>query len=162
MRPAQSPTPTLTQTLRYTRSGTRQSGFSLVAAIFLIVVLAALAAFAVQLAMSQYQGTTLQLLEARAQAAADAGIEYAANRALHAGGICAANTPVPVTGPGLSGYAVNVSCVASPGHQIYTTPPPTWTSYTAYTLSATATYGSFGQPDYVARTVTRVVTSAPP
>ena len=51
----------------------RQDGFSLVAAIFLIVVLAALGAFAVQIAMTQYQAASVEMLEARTQAAAEAG-----------------------------------------------------------------------------------------
>ena len=58
----------------------REAGFSLVAAVFLIVILASLGAFAVQVAMAQYQSANVEFLEARAQAAAQAGIEYEANK----------------------------------------------------------------------------------
>jgi MSHA biogenesis protein MshP len=153
---------------RISRSGTqtaqpREGGFSLVAAIFLIVVLATLAGFAVRVAMSQYQGGNLELLEARAQAAADSGIEYAANRALRVVGWCAAPTsppPLRLNTTGLRGYVIQVSCVPSPGHMI--SPPPAGTAYTVYELTSTATYGTYGQPGYVSRTVRRNVTLAPP
>ena len=126
-----------------------QAGFSLVAAVFLIVVLAALGAFAVQVAMSQYQGTNMQLLEARAQAAAAAGIEYEANRALRAS--ACANRTLNLNRGALTGFVVKVTC-ASTTHPIGT----------VYALTAVATRGSYGSADYVARTVTRNVTTAPP
>lgn len=141
----------------------RERGFSLVAAIFLIVVLAGLAAFAVQVTMSQSQGANLELLEARAQAAADAGIEYAANRALKAPGWCSAPTsppPLLLNTQGLKGYVVQVSCAPSTGHLI--SPPAAGTSYTVYALKATATYGAYGQPGFVSRKAARNVTNAPP
>jgi MSHA biogenesis protein MshP len=140
----------------YASSRDQQSGFSLVAAVFLIVVLAGLAAFAVQVAMSQYQGANLVLLEARAQAAADSGIEYGANRTLRAGGCAAIRSPLTLNQPGLSGYSVNVSCAATNGHKVNGTP------YTVYVLTSTATYGTYGRSGYVSRSVTRNVTNAPP
>ncbi|HUN71492.1 MAG TPA: hypothetical protein VMU52_04215 [Steroidobacteraceae bacterium] len=139
----------------------RQSGFSLVAAIFLIVVLAALGAFAVQVAMSQYQSSTSELLQARAQAAAQAGIEYEANLALHRvpASCLAANTlNLTATAGALAGFVVKVAC-SSTTHQIYTGGVPQ--NYTVYALAATASKGTYGAQDYVARTVTRNVTNAP-
>lgn len=136
-----------------------QAGFSLVAAVFLIVVLAVLAAFAVQVAMTQAQGTNLELLAAQAQAAAQAGIEYGANLALQvpAPGTCRANTVLRLNQPGLSGFVVTVNCVRT-SHQIGAGP----TTYYAYALTSNATHGNYGSPDYVARKVTRNVTNAPP
>lgn len=127
----------------------RQAGFSLVAAVFLIVVLAALGAFVVQIAMTQYQGANMQLLEARAQAAAQTGIEYGANRALRAS-VCA-NRTLTLNGGALTGFVVTVTCTSTT-HPIGT----------VYALTAVATRGSYGTPDYVARTATRNVTTAPP
>lgn len=143
-----------------------QAGFSLVMVIFLIVVLAALAAFAVQIAMAQYQAADVELLEARAQAAADAGIEWGANLTLHASPVvfCAGAAPASKTFTlaqgALKGFAVTVACTSTQ-HQIYTGAPPTAKYYEVYALTSTATYGSYGGPDYVARTVTRNVTTAP-
>jgi MSHA biogenesis protein MshP len=145
------------------RDARRQAGFSLVAAIFLIVVLAALGTFAVQVAMTQQQGANLELLEARAQAAAAAGIEYGANMALQRPSpVCTASKTLRLTQGALAGFVVTVTCAATAPHQIYSGTPPTATSYTVYALGATATSGGYGRPDYVARTVTRNVTHAPP
>jgi MSHA biogenesis protein MshP len=141
-----------------------QAGFSLIAAIFLIVVLAALGAFAVQVAMTQYQGSTQELFEARGQAAAEAGIEYGANLTLQAPAICA-STPssntFTLTQGALKGFVVTVTCTPTQ-HQIYSPSTSTWQSYTVFALAATATYGTYGESGYVARSVTRNVTLAPP
>lgn len=141
------------------RCHTRQGGFSLIAAVFLIVVLAALAAFAVQVTMTQTQGADMQLLEAQAQSAAQAGIEYGANLALHipAPGTCRASTTLRLNQPGLSGFVVTVGCVRT-SHRIGAGP----TTYYAYALTSSASHGRYGSPDYVARKVTRNVTNAPP
>lgn len=146
--------------------GRRQAGFSLVMAIFLIVVLAALAAFAVQIAMAQYETANVELLEARAQAAAAAGIEWGANLTLQASPVIfCAGTPASrtftLTQGALNGFVVTVTCTPTT-HQIYSGAPPTAQNYEVYALKSTATYGSYGGPDYVARTVTRDVTNAPP
>lgn len=146
------------------RAGGREAGFSLVAAIFLIVFLAALGTFAVRVAMSQYQNANQELLEARAQAAAQAGIEYGANLTLRAfPAICTSPNSYPFTlaQGALKGFVVTVACTPTT-HQIYSGAPPTAQSYVVYALTATASYGSYGQPDYVARKVTRNVTLAPP
>lgn len=146
------------------RSAARQAGFSLVAAIFLIVVLAALGAFAVQVAMTQYQTSSSELLQARAQAAAEAGIEYGANLTLQVPTICT-STPssntLNLTQGTLTGFVVTVTCTPTQ-HQIYSPSTSTWQPYTVYALAATASEGAYGSQDYVARTVTRNVTNAPP
>lgn len=149
------------------RSGSRatqQAGFSLVAAVFLIVVLAALGAFVVQLAMSQYQSANLELLEARAQAAAEAGIEYGANLVLQTPPAICINPnsyPFVLTQGALKGFAVTVTCTPTT-HQVYSGTPPAAKNYVVYSLAATASSGIYGRPDYVARRVTRNVTLAPP
>jgi MSHA biogenesis protein MshP len=139
-----------------------QCGFSLVAAIFLIVVLAALGAFAVQVAMTQYQGANLELLEARAQAAAETGIEYEANLALQrAPASCLAGNTLNLraTAGALAGFVVQVACTRTT-HQVYTGGTPA--TKTVYALAATASEGSYGTQGYVTRTVTRNVTDALP
>jgi MSHA biogenesis protein MshP len=139
-----------------------QSGFSLVAAIFLIVVLAALGAFAVQVAMTQYQGSNLELLGARAQAAAEAGIEYGANVTLQRAVPSCLPATLNLTQGALAGFVVKVTCTSTTPHQIYSPTTSTWTTYTVYSLAATASEGTYGTQGYVTRTVTRNVTNAPP
>lgn len=142
------------------RCAGKQAGFSLVAAIFLIVVLAALGAFAVQVAMTQYQSSTSELLEARAQAAAEAGIEYGANMALQRVPVsCLATKTLNLAQGALAGFVVTVTCTSTP-HQIYIGGAPK--NYAVYALAATASKGTYGAQDYVARTVTRNETLAPP
>lgn len=143
----------------------RQAGFSLVMVVFLIVVLAGLAAFAVQTAMAQYEAANVELLEARAQAAADAGIEWGANLTLRAAPAICAAAPVSktftLTQGALKGFAVTVACTPTQ-HQIYSVSTGTWQTYTVFTLASTASSGTYGGPDYVARSVARNVTLAPP
>jgi MSHA biogenesis protein MshP len=136
----------------------KQAGFSLVAAVFLIVILASLGAFAVQVAMAQYQSANVEFLEARAQAAAEAGIGYGATRART--GSCT-NRTLNLTQGALAGFVVRVTC-APTVHTIYSGTPLTPNNYEVYALAATASRGTYGRPDYVARTVTRNVTNAPP
>lgn len=143
----------------------REAGFSLVMAVFLIVVLAGLAAFAVQIAMTQYAASDAELLKARAQAAADAGIEWGANLTLRAAPAICAAAPVSksftLTQGALKGFVVTVACTPTQ-HQIYSVSTGTWQTYTVFTLASTASSGTYGGPDYVARSVSRNVTLAPP
>jgi MSHA biogenesis protein MshP len=114
---------------------------SLVAAIFLIVVVASLGAFAVRLGMGQHQTVNLALLSSRALSAANAGIEWSAHQALKPGGSCS-NATLTLTQAALAGFTVNVSCAAT-----------AFTEGTLYEMSSSARYGNYGQPDYVSRTV---------
>jgi len=143
----------------YPDSARKQGGFSLIAAVFLIVVLAALGAFAVQVAMTQYQTSNAELLESRVEVAAETGIEYGAYLALQAPANCAPAAPLPLSQGTLTGYIVTVNCNQTT-HQIGM--PPAVTTVSIYALKASASFGTYGKPDYVARTVTRNVTTAPP
>jgi len=127
----------------------RQRGFSLIAVIFMIVVLAALGAFAVNISVSQQQTGNLALMEARTVAAAQAGIEYGAYMA-RATSTCAANTPLPLTGGALAGFTVTVQCKSSPNHG---------NNHFSFLLTATATAGTYGTTDFVSRTSSLTVTS---
>lgn len=140
-----------------------QSGFSLVVAIFLLVVLAALGVFVVQIAMSQYQGVDLQLLTARDRSAAQSGIQFGVYQALHQGAawcpLAPASATVSLAPPALPGSTVTVTCSAT-AHRIYSA--GSWHPYDAFALVSTATDGTFGAADFVSRTVWRTVTNAPP
>jgi MSHA biogenesis protein MshP len=135
---------------------THQRGFSIVAALFLIVVLAAVGAFAVQIGASQQQSINLSMLSARAQLAANAGIEFASNRVIM-GNTCAAATTLSPQGA-LTGFTVRVTAVCAGAS---TTITVNGTPYRMYTFTSTATRGAFGNPDFVSRTVVRTVTNAP-
>ncbi len=130
-------------------------GFALIAAVFVILVLAALAAFAVRVGATQQQTADFTLLNARAQAAADSGIEFGTNQAL-VHGSCAASTTLNLTAIALQGFTVTVTCTMT-NHQIGAAP----TTYHAYALTSAAQLGTYGTSGYVARTAVRTVTDAP-
>jgi len=96
-------------------------GFALVPALFLIVVLGALAVIAVRVGTGQQQAVTMSLEEARALAAAQAGIEWGAYQSLD-GGACAASTTLNLTEASLAGFTVTVTS-GIPGFSANTSPP---------------------------------------
>jgi MSHA biogenesis protein MshP len=129
--------------IRSTRR-TGERGFTIVAAIFLLVVLAALGAFILTVSSAQHMTSAQDIQGARAYEAARAGIEWGAFQALR-NSSCAASTPISPGGT-LSSFNVTVLC-ASAG----------WTyteagnSVTLYQLTATASQGSVGSVNYVER-----------
>jgi MSHA biogenesis protein MshP len=131
-----------------------QSGMALVAALFLMVVLAALGIAALRINTSQQHVDNLSLQGLRAQAAAQAGLQYAAYRSLSAAA-CNASTTLNLNQAALAGYSVRVSCTASAGHLV------NGISYVIYDLDAFAWCGSYGTPDYVSRSASRTVSAIP-
>ncbi len=125
------------------RSGNAQGGFALVAAIFLLLVLATAGVYAVRMQGVQQATTVLALQGARAYHAARSGLEWGIYRAVN--GSCAASSAVPVAGTGLTGFTVTLTCQASQ-HREGVSPPST-----IYRLVATAEYGSPGGADHVSR-----------
>ena len=122
----------------------RPHGFALVPALFLIVVLSALAVVAIRVGTGQQQAVTMSLLQARALSAAQTGIEWGAYKAL--GGTCVASTTLSLTEAALKGFSVTVTCAAV----TFSTGAATNTSYV---LNSAATSGLYGQPGYVRRVV---------
>ncbi|OGA20131.1 MAG: hypothetical protein A3G25_14520 [Betaproteobacteria bacterium RIFCSPLOWO2_12_FULL_63_13] len=87
-------------------------GFSIVAAIFLLVVLAALGTAIVIVSTTQQVGSALDVQGARVYQAARAGIEWGAYKRLRSGA-CAASTSFTFpTAPTLAGITVTVTCTA--------------------------------------------------
>ena len=120
-----------------------QRGFSLVAAIFLLVVLAALGAFAVRLTVFQSQTVTSALRAAQAYQAARAGAAWASYRAVN-DGVCPPAT-LALTEGGTAGFSVSVSCTQLT--YVEGAPPPV----NVFVLDVRATAGAFGSADYVSR-----------
>lgn len=128
-----------------------QFGFSLVPALFLLVVLAALGIVAVRLAGVQQQTVVLAMQSARAYSAARTGIDWSAYQAL-VNGSCA-NSTFNLTETGLAGFSVAMSCSSS----AHAAGPDT---VRVYVIDAFAWSGSYGTPDYVSRRVRATVTDA--
>lgn len=89
----------------------RTGGFALVSAIFLVVVLSALAAFVVQISTQQQVGAAADIQGVRAYQAARAGVEWGLFQQLR-NPPCAATTSFALAG-GLSGFTVTVLCQGS-------------------------------------------------
>jgi MSHA biogenesis protein MshP len=120
----------------------QQRGFSLVTAIFLLVVLAGLGAVMITVTATQHTSSALDVQGARAYQAARAGIEWGAYQAVH--GSCAATTTIsPLYGELMTNFTVTVTC-ARPIAAIDGKIP--------YRLVSTASYGGLpGNVDYVER-----------
>ncbi len=149
-----------------------QRGFSLVTAIFVVVVLASLGAYLVTIGSTQQTATALQIQGVRAYFTALSGREWAAYEAT-AGqashdAICAPGgriTTFALSGPGLQGFQVQVDC------DDFAAPPPgksgpfqegdDW--YDLERIDVQAWNGSGpADPDYVSRTIHSMVTTGKP
>jgi MSHA biogenesis protein MshP len=128
------------------RHKTREQGFGLVAAMFLIIIIAAVIATMARLAITQNATTTLSIQQARAYQVARAGLEYGIARVLN-GESC--------TNFSLDGFDVSMSCTSTsaPALEEEGTSMPTL----FYTIEAAATFGSPASPDYAYRQLTAVV-----
>ncbi len=93
-----------------------QRGFSLISAIFLLVVIAALGVFAVTLSTTQNQTQTMDVMGSRAYQAALTGVEWAAFHASSQVGAawmgvpCPLVTPLPPLAGNLAPFTVTVNC----------------------------------------------------
>lgn len=144
--------------------GIRQRGFALVAAIFIVVVLAVLGVMMVTLSGVQRATATAAVQGARAYHAARAGVEWGIYGALNNTVATCGNSPSPPNPPttnnfnlavnGLNGFAVTVDCG-------YTEHRESSATYNVYVINATATSGAFGSDSFVSRTLRTTVTSAP-
>ncbi len=133
------------------RSG-RQYGVSLVAAIFLMVVLSSLGVYIVRVSSMQHQTVNIALLGTRAFHAALAGTEWGSFQALNSGSCT--TTTLTLTEGGLNGFTVDVTCSSSSHTEKSDT-------YNVYSIDVEARSGIYGTPDYVSRRVQAAVTDAP-
>lgn len=138
----------------------RESGFSLVTALFLLVVLAMLMAYMVNLSGVQHATVAMSVQGARALQAARSGLEYGVYRALN--GNCNASETINFTAaePALQPFTVSLSC-SSTAHVEGTT---TVNYYELTALAESGVYisGSNANPDYVSRQIRVTVSNQPP
>lgn len=122
-----------------------QRGFSLISAIFLLVVLAGLGAAMVTFSTAQHQGLALDLLGSRAYQAANAGIEWAAYNIATNPGVAVASQTLT----GLDGNLVDFTVTVS-----YTATAVTDSDVSfSYAITSKAVYGTPGTADYVERVI---------
>ncbi len=124
-------------------------GFSLVAVIFIIVVLAVAVVFLQRISNVSVATNDLAMQGARAMQAAHAGAEWGIYQTTQ--GSCAASTTFSLTEQSLNGFDVTVDCSS----QSYTEQGVT---ITMYYLDVVAEYGTLGTtPEFVSRKITLTV-----
>lgn len=128
------------------RLKSRQHGFGLVAAMFVIIIITAVITAMARLAETQNATNSMAIQQARAYQAARAGLEYGVARVL-AGGGCSSFS--------LDGFTVGVTCVQVPTSPVNV--PEENQNVTFYTVTATAEFGAAGNPDYAYRQLTVLV-----
>lgn len=117
----------------------RQEGIALVAALFLIVGLAALAALTLRSSSHVADARNLEMLDDLAELAATAGIEWGAYHVLRLGAACPFDLVLPALPGTLAKFRVRVQCQSN---------PPGWR------ITAIARHGDDPrQPDYAERTL---------
>lgn len=125
-----------------------QRGFSIVSAIFLLVVLSFLGVAMVTFSTSQHQSSAMDVMGSRAYQAARAGIEWGAYQVLKSGGpSCTASVPLPTMTGTLSGFTGTVTCTSTP----YT---EAGVPVTIYQITSTASQGTVATSGYVERQMT--------
>jgi MSHA biogenesis protein MshP len=127
----------------------KQQGFLLPVAIFLLVVLAGLGAYALNLSLLQQATSTQDVQGARAYQMARAGVEWVAYQTLAPGTANLGNCPASPSSFSLEGFAVTVTCVRS-GDYFEQGDDHT---IAVYQLTATASFGSAGSSTYIERQI---------
>ncbi len=117
----------------------KQSGFTLVQAIFILVVLAFLGLVMMRLLGVQSSSSVFSLQGARAYQAARSGLEWGAARA-SAGNACNGTMMI-------DNFNVVVTCT----NQQFT--EGSIGPYSVFTINTTATFSSYGSPEFVSRQV---------
>lgn len=125
------------------------SGFAIVTATFLLVVLALLGAFMVTLSGVHQAAPAQAVTATRVYYGTKAGLDWGIQQAV-AASACAASTSLTLTGSGLNGVTAVVTC-ASTAH----------TGGTVYLIVSTATSGTFGDLYYARRRLEATVTNIP-
>lgn len=125
-----------------------QRGFSIVTAIFLLVILAALGAFMLTISTSQHMSSALDIQGTKAFRAARAGIEWGVASVKASATACYATNPTTLT---IDGHSVTVTCTMNSYDEAGTTRYIFWLESTA------KTGGNVGGLTYVERTVNAFV-----
>ncbi len=129
-----------------------QTGFSLISAIFLVVVIAALGLFTVTFSTTQQQSSVMDALGSRAYQAAKAGIEWGVYQIITGGATCPLVQPTMPTGTQLSAFTVTVDCNVTPWTE-------GTTSLSVYQLTSTAKTGVLGSSGYFERQLQVTITN---
>lgn len=142
---------------------TPQKGFSLVTAIFLLVVLAGLLGYMINLSVVQHTTVAMAVRGASAMQAARSALDYAIYQVLPVGSGCAQVLPginFTAAEPALQPFTVQLQCVQS--DHVEGTDMVTVYELTAEASSGSYTLGGRANPDFISRSLRATVSANPP
>lgn len=127
-----------------------QQGFLLPAAIFLLVILAGLGAYAINLTTVQQTTSTQDVQGARVYQAARSSVEWMAYQVLAPGSTALVNCPASSSTLNLDGISVTVDCERAPVDYYEQGSDHT---IAMYDITATASFGTAGTTGYIERQI---------
>jgi MSHA biogenesis protein MshP len=126
----------------------QQRGFSIVSAIFILVILSLIGSYIVSISALTRSSGSLTSMGVKAYYAARSGLEWGTYIVAPLGGAgpfnCPVTSTVPLTQGGLAGFTATVSCVANSFTENGTT-------YKVFQITSQGQYGTPGSADYVSR-----------
>ncbi len=131
-----------------------QSGFTLLTALFLLVVVALLSVYMINFSGVQHSTLVYGVQGARAMQGARSGLEWGINRAFNTG-VCPADSFSTNGAGSLDTFSINVSCAFSDHTESGVT-------IRTFRLTSSASIGTFGSLDYVFRNLQATVSNQPP
>lgn len=122
----------------------KQDGFSLITALFILVILAAVSGFSVSIAGMIHSTTSLVQQGEVAFFAARSGLEWGLFKVSNNPAACPATTTLTLSQGVLDNFTVQVTCSAASVTEGSAT-------FNIFTLNSLAERGSFGNGDYISR-----------
>jgi len=129
---------------KYPLKGHKQQGFTIVMAIFILVVLGLLGGYMVRLSGVQHTTSIYALQGARAYQAAKAGLGWSIAKISAGGGCTDVNAQTVLILPDLPGFTVKLTCTLASYQEGSDT-------VGIYHINAHSEFGAFGGVDYVSR-----------
>lgn len=127
----------------------RNKGFLLPAAIFILVILAGLGAYALNITSVQQATSTQDVQGSRAYQAARAGVEWAAYQVLAPGTTTLASCPASPSNITIDNFLVTVTCSRSTDYYEQGTDH----TIAMYDIKSTASFGTANTSNYIERQV---------
>lgn len=135
--------------IKHYKKSSLSLGFLLPAAIFILVILAGLGAYALNITSVQQATSTQDVQGSRAYQAARTGIEWAAYQVLAPGTTALANCPTSPSTLSLDNFTVTVSCTRYANYNEQGTDH----TIAMYDITSTASFGTAGTLNYIQRQV---------
>jgi len=124
----------------------KQAGFSIVMAIFILVVLSLLGGYMVKLSGVQHATSVFSIQGARAYQSARAGVGWAIAR-VSAGGVCSDVTSAsPLTFTDINGFSVSLACSSQSFSEGTDNP-------VIYKITALSEFGVYSSANYISRRI---------